>query len=38
MGIEYDANDIFEAAKGISKERKFAESFEVIVKLNVDPT
>lgn len=35
---EFDAADIFKRAKEISKERKFEESFEVIVKLNVDPT
>lgn len=35
---EYAAAEIFEAVKGISKERKCVESFEVIVKLNVDPT
>ena len=38
MEHAYGADEIFEAAKGISKERKFTESFEVIVKLNVDPT
>lgn len=38
MEREYEATEIFEAAKDISKERKFKESFEVIVKLNVDPT
>ena len=35
---EYDAAEIFSVAREISKERKFKESFEVIVKLNVDPT
>ncbi len=35
---EYEAAEIFQAARTISKERKFKESFEVIVKLNVDPT
>lgn len=35
---EYDANEIFEQAKTVSKERKFVESVELIVKLNVDPT
>ena len=35
---EYEAAEIFQAVRSISKERKFKESFEVIVKLNVDPT
>ena len=35
---EYAAAEIFSASKEISKDRKFKESFEVIVKLNVDPT
>jgi len=34
----YEAAEIFKAAREISKERKFTETFEVIVKLNVDPT
>jgi len=34
----FDSSEIFAAAKEVSKERKFGESFEVIVKLNVDPT
>ena len=29
---------IFTRAKEVSKERKFTESMEVVVKLNVDPT
>ena len=29
---------IFTKAKEVSKERKFTESMEVVVKLNVDPT
>jgi ribosomal protein L1 len=35
---EYDSLSIFKKAKEISKERKCKESFEVIIKLNVDPT
>lgn len=35
---EYSASEIFAQLKQISKERKFAESLELIVKLNVDPT
>lgn len=34
----YDAAEIFLRAQEVSKERKFQESFEVNVKLNVDPT
>jgi len=35
---EFSAADIFDKAKELSKVRKCDESFEVIVKLNVDPT
>lgn len=35
---KFDAAEIFDRAKEMSKERKFEESFEVILKLNVDPT
>ena len=35
-GLEGEA--IFARAKEVSKERKFTESMEVVVKLNVDPT
>ena len=35
---EYKVNEVFKAAREASKERKFLESFEVIIKLNVDPT
>jgi large subunit ribosomal protein L1 len=34
----FTGEEIFATAKEVSKERNFAESFEVIVKLNVDPT
>ena len=33
-----EGEEIFTKAKEVSKERKFAESVEVVVKLNVDPT
>lgn len=35
---EFNADEVFTRAKELSKERGFTESFEVIVKLNVDPT
>lgn len=35
---EFDVNEIFPYLKSISKERKFSESLELILKLNVDPT
>lgn len=35
---EFEAAEIFEKVRELSKERKFEESFELIVKLNVDPT
>ena len=35
---EFDPLEVFKVAREISKERKFKESFEVILKLNVDPT
>jgi len=34
----YGLEDIFDEMKGRSKERKFNESVELLVKLNVDPT
>ena len=38
FNVEYDSKTVFKQAKEISKDRKCKESFEVIVKLNVDPT
>lgn len=35
---EYKVNDIFGVVKQTSKERKFSESLELILQLNVDPT
>ena len=35
---EFASNEIFSKIDEISKERKFKESIEVILKLNVDPT
>ena len=35
---EFSMTEALEKAKQVSKARKFNESFEVIVKLNVDPT
>ena len=34
---EHPVSNIFKVARNASKERKFLESFEVIMKLNVDP-
>ena len=34
---EFSPSDIFNKVREVSKERKFVESFEVQVKLNVDP-
>lgn len=38
LKAEYDSSSVFTQAKEVSKERKCQESFEVIIKLNVDPT
>ena len=35
---EYSVKEIFSAVKSSSKERKFPESLELILQLNVDPT
>lgn len=35
---EYSIKEIFSAIKSTSKERKFPESLELILQLNVDPT
>ena len=35
---EFEAAEIFSKVRDVSRERKFEESFELIVKLNVDPT
>jgi ribosomal protein L1 len=35
---EYSIKEIFSAVKQTSKERKFPESLELILQLNVDPT
>ena len=35
---EFPMKEAIQKAKDISKTRRFTESFEVIVKLNVDPT
>jgi large subunit ribosomal protein L1 len=35
---EFNSNEIIEKVIEVSKERKFNESFELILKLNVDPT
>jgi len=35
---EFDVNEVFAYLKQISKQRKFSESLELILKLNVDPT
>ena len=35
---EYTVQEIFPKLKQISRERKFPESLELIIKLNVDPT
>jgi ribosomal protein L1 len=35
---EYQPEQVFNMIKEYSKERKFTESIEAIVKLNVDPT
>jgi ribosomal protein L1 len=35
---EYQPEEIFKKIKEYSKERKFVETIEAIVKLNVDPT
>ena len=35
---EYSPDEVFNKIKEFSKERKFVESVEAIVKLNVDPT
>jgi len=35
---EFDASEVFTHLKNISKARKFPESIELILKLNVDPT
>ena len=35
---EFSPADIISKVREVSKERKFVESFEVQVKLNVDPT
>ena len=34
---EYPVNEVFTAARNSGKERKFVESYEVILQLNVDP-
>ena len=34
---EHPVSEVFKIARTASKERKFLESFEVIMKLNVDP-
>ena len=34
---EYPVNEVFTAARNSGKERKFMESYEVILQLNVDP-
>ena len=38
LSKEYKTTDIFNRLMEVSKKRKFKESVEVIVKLNVDPT
>jgi ribosomal protein L1 len=35
---EYKLNEVFGRIKEVSKERKFDETVDVMVKLNVDPT
>jgi len=35
---EFDPKEVFEEMIKISKERKFVESVDTIIKLNVDPT
>ena len=35
---EYSIKEVFSAIKSTSKERKFPESLELILQLNVDPT
>ena len=38
LSKEYKTTEIFNRLMEVSKKRKFKESVEVIVKLNVDPT
>ena len=38
MNKEHKVNEIFEAVRAVSEERKFLEAYELILKLNVDPT
>ena len=38
QSVDLEGVEIFTKTKEMSKERKFAESVDVVVKLNVDPT
>ena len=37
LNKEHAVSEVFKIARSASKERKFLESFEVIIRLNVDP-
>ena len=38
MNKDFAIQDVFNTAKEASKERKFREAVEVVLRLNVDPT
>ena len=38
MNKEHSEEEIFSAARAVSKETPFLEAYELILKLNVDPT
>lgn len=38
MNAEFSPLEAFEKVKALSKDRKFPESIDAIVKLNIDPT